>query len=394
MSNRAQDIDLGITKRLEGYRQRALHEWSMWRHAKNTRRKVEKFEAWLKQLQQDPPAVLLGANFAEYGGVRGHLLAIQKHSHLNVALAPPDQLMAAGLKPYDLKTTCRKAFFDFPASGIQVAHSHVFPWFVRWCRKHQKNGIRWIHTYHNLYFPEFARGELEPWQQEVNEVILTEAPDADVRISVSKWQQTYLREQHGIETEYIPNGVDVGLCDAADADRFSRNYHLDDYILYVGRNDPVKNPSEFVRLAQQMSDHTFVMIGDGLSVAALARDWDVQPPSNLLVFAALPHCEVLDAVAGCRAVVITSLREGMPTLALEGMTLRKPIVVTGDAGCVEAVAGGRFGYIYEAGNLDDLVEQTRRALRTELPLDQARQRIVDEFDWRAVAQQLDRIYQG
>ena len=386
MSSRAQDFDLGISKRLEGYRQRVLHEWSMWRHSKDEKRKSAKFGSWLKSLEQDPPDVLLGANFAEYGGVRGHLLAIQKFSQWKVALAPPAELLATGLKPYDLKTTCRQQFFDFPAGGIRVAHSHVFPWFVQWCREHQAHGIRWIHTYHNMYFPEFARGDLEPWQQEINEVILTEAPHADVRISVSKWQQAYLREQHGIETEYIPNGVDVGLCDAADADRFKQTARVDDYILYVGRNDPVKNPAEFVRLAERMCNQRFVMIGDGLSLAALTRDWNAPAPGNLSVFAALPHPEVLDAIAGCRAVVVTSLREGMPTLALEAMALRKPIVVSADAGCVEAVDGGKFGHIYQTGDIDDLLEQTTRALRNELPVERARQRIVDEFDWRRCAE--------
>ncbi len=106
---------------------------------------------------------------------------------------------------------------------------------------------------------------------------------ADVRLSVSKWQQEYLRSHHGIDADYLPNGVDVSSCDAADGERFKHKYRVSDYVLYVGRNDPVKNPAEFVRLAQQMPDRKFVMIGGGLTTTALATDWDVEAPSNLSV---------------------------------------------------------------------------------------------------------------
>ncbi len=166
---------LGIQARIAGYRRRLLHEWSMWRHASRTKQKSAKFDNWIDRLTRDPPDVLLGANFAEHGGVRGHLHAIQKHSALNVSLAPPEELIASGLSPHDFHTTFRQRFIDFPARGIRVVHSHVFPWFVHWCRAKQSNPVRWIHTYHNMYFPEFARGELESWQQEINDVILSEA---------------------------------------------------------------------------------------------------------------------------------------------------------------------------------------------------------------------------
>ncbi len=84
----------------------------------------------------------------------------------------------------------------------------------------------------------------------------------------------------------------------------------------------------------------------------------------------------------------------MPTLALESMALCKPIVVSNDAGCVESVDGGKFGHIYEIDELDDLVSKTNRALHGGLPVQDARQRVLNEYDWRVVAAKLDDIYRG
>jgi glycosyltransferase involved in cell wall biosynthesis len=265
---------------------------------------------------------------------------------------------------------------------------------IRWCRRQQERGLRWVHTYHNMYFPEFARGELEPWQREVNEALIHEARHADVRLSVSRWQQTYLRDTHGIETHYLPNGVDVEACDRGDAGRFRRRHGLSGpFILFVGRNDPVKNPADFVRLATALGGHNFVMLGEGLAAEVLRNDWAVDVPPNLRVLGAADHAGVQDALAACAALVVTSKREGLPTVVLEAMAHRKPIVVPREAGCVETVGGGEFGRIYQPGDLGDLVRQTQAALAESDRRDAARERVLAEYDWRVVAGKLDAIYQ-
>ena len=158
----------------------------MWRHARDQKRKAEVFRNWLSQLQTQSPDVLLGANFASYGGVKGHLQAIQSYSERSIGFAPPDALLASGITPHDLQTTFREQFLNLQAPGIKSIHSHVFPWYIQWCRERQGNGIRWVHTYHNMYFPEFARGELEGWQRDINSALINQACHADVRISVSR----------------------------------------------------------------------------------------------------------------------------------------------------------------------------------------------------------------
>ena len=365
------------------FRQRAAHA-----------RKERVFRNWLRDLTANPPSGLLGANFAKHGGIRNHIRAIQNHSALRIELAPPESVMQS-LATGDLTKTFLEAFFEFHPKGIRFLHSHVYPWFIQWCHHQQKqHGTRWIHTHHNWYYPEFGREVLEPWQEEFNEQFLFALRHADVSLSVSRWQQTFLRETHGLETQYVPNGVDVTICDRAVATRCHRKTGLLDFVLYVGRNDPVKNPADFVKLAVNLPKQQFLMLGQGLSNATLLNEWGVSVPANLKVMGEATHQETQDALAACSALVVTSKREGLPTLVLEAMTHGKPIVVPDEDGCLEAIGHGDFGFSYRHGDIDQLAATTIEASLDKTRCRRAPQRIAEEYDWRVVARKLDHFYEG
>lgn len=359
------------------------------RQAANRRRA---FETWLKQLRSSRHDVLVGANFAEFGGTRHHMHALKAFSSLNVALIPDDESLKR-ITEWSLKSEFRELFLQFDTSGIKAAHSHVFPWFIEWCHyQQQKSGLRWIHTHHNWYYPEFGRGELEPWQEEFNEQFMFALRHADVGLSVSKWQRDFLRKSFDLETHYLPNGVNVELCDAADAGQARRRTGLDEFVLYAGRNDPVKNPADFVRLAIRLPKYQFLMLGQGLSNVTLQKEWEVTVPENLKVIGEATHQETQDAIAACSVLVVTSKREGLPTLVLEAMTHGKPIVVPTEDGCIEAIGHGDFGFIYRQGDIDHLSAMTLEAISDRERCSRARKRILEEYDWRVVARRLDQIY--
>ena len=383
-----------IRRRIDAYRRRLRHEYIMWMFRKSEARKHRQFLEWQARLDAARPDVLVGANFVEFGGTRHHMKAIEKFSTLRVNLLPDDRLLRT-VTPYDLATSFRDDFLSYTPVGLKAVHSHVFPWFIEWChQKKQTHGIRWIHTHHNWYYPEFGRGELEPWQIEFNKQFLFALGNADVCLSVSKWQRDFLKKSFQVETHYLPNGVNVAICDAADAARARRKTGLDRFVLYAGRNDPVKNPADFVRLAISLPQHQFLMLGQGLSNTTLHDEWEVMVPGNLKVMGEATHQETQDAIAACSALVVTSKREGLPTLVLEAMTQGKPVVVPDEDGCMEAIGHGEFGFIYRQGDIDDLSAITSEAISDRERCSKSRKRILEEYDWRVVMQKLDRIYSG
>lgn len=378
-------------RKLRSARSLAAQAVARRRDVLNEKRKHREFDTWLGSLRTNPPDVLIGSNFAEYGGVRHHIHAIVRHSSLRIELAPPDQLLRS-IPPHEIRTGFRSRFLDFAPSNIKAVHSHVFPWFIEWCHHHKGKSL-WVHTYHLPYFAEHARDRLESWQEEINRVLVEDARHADVRVSVAKWQQTFLSEAHDIDTIYVPNGVDVEMCDAADSKRFTNHFGLDHFVLWVGRNDPVKGPQTFVELAIRMPSLQFVMIGRGLSTESASRDWNLEAPRNLKMLGELSHQETLDALSACSALVVTSKREGLPTLVLEAMALCKPIVVPDEPGCIEAIDNGKYGLSFQPGDIEDLVEKTSSALGEDR-CDAARARVLEEYDWRVVSKRLDAIYRG
>jgi glycosyltransferase involved in cell wall biosynthesis len=382
-----------LIKRLDGYRRWAMHELAMFQHRRMVQRKQAVFRQWLSQLNGDPPEVLVGPNFAEFGGVRHHIEAITRYSKATLQLFPPPEV-ASELTPYDVCSVFGEQLMTFQARGVRAVHSHVFPWFIEWCHRRQQDGIKWIHTYHLNYYPEHScDAKLNEMQRQINDALLNTAAKADTRICVSRWQVEELRTQHGIETEYLPNGVDLALSRLASASRFRKRFHENhEFILYVGRDDPVKNPGEFVQLAQKLPHLNFVMIGRGLDRETLEQTYQLQAPSNLALIGGVSQQSVQDAIAACRVLVVTSKREGLPTLVMEGMALGKSIVVPNEAGCMEAIGGGEAGLIYQLGNIEDLAEKTLAALHGPECIEGALRRVEREYDWRIVIPKLDAIY--
>ena len=377
--------------RLRGYAKKIRNGYSIWGCHRRSVRDLSRYYSWLFKIKQSRPDVFLGPDYST-GGVGGHVRAIRKYSALKVQLVP-DEAAMGGLGNFTAEI--RERFMEFNPTGSPAVHSHIEPWMIRWCHRQQERGLRWIHTHHNWYYPEFAKDKLAEWQVELNQGFLFALRHADVCLSVSRRQQEFLKVEHGIETEYLPNGVDVNACDLGDADRFRRRHHLaGPFLLYVGRNDPVKNPADFVRLALAMPALRFVMIGGGLTTETLREEWQVDAPANLTLPGPASHAGVQDAIAACSVLVVTSKREGLPTLVMEGMAHQKPVVVPDEAGCMEAIGDGEFGYIYQQGNIDDLVAKVELAKKDCSIGLRARQRILDEYDWRVVSRKLDQIYRS
>jgi glycosyltransferase involved in cell wall biosynthesis len=384
-----------LTERLDGYRRWVMHELSMHQYRRMMQKKKAVYSRWLSELSSNPPEVLVGPNFAEFGGVRHHIEAISRYSKTGLQLFPPAKV-AAALTPYDVCAVFGEQLMTFQPHGVRVVHSHVFPWFIEWCQRRQADGIKWVHTYHLNYYPEHSHdGVLNEQQVEINHALLEVAVKADVRLSVSNWQVDELREKHGIESRYIPNGVDLRLSERANSQRFLKRHSLDQFFLYVGRDDPVKNPGEYVLLAQAMPDHQFVMVGGGLSSDSLRTNYRVTTPPNLLILGNLSQQEVQDALAACRVLIVTSKREGLPTLVMEAMALGRVIVVPDEAGCMEAIGHGEAGLIYTLGDITDLESKATKAFHGSSDLGLcALERTIREYDWRLVSAQLDRVYRG
>lgn len=383
-----------MKRRLQGYWKRAKFEYSQWRWRRYFAGCRRAFDAWQRRFSEADAQVLLGMHFNRQGGVRNHLLAIQKYSALRVLLVPEESDLQSRLGPAIINENLDRFLETPPPRSAIAVHTHVLPALIDWAEKQAPGRLKWVHTHHALYQNEDGAGGTLPWQEQLNQAMLRAARESDVCLCVSRWEQRLLREKYGIEAQYLPNGVDVVLCESALAARFRRTAGLaNDFVLWVGRLDPVKNPRAFVELAAGLPRTQFVMIG-GITSADLLREYGLERPANLRLLPQLPHADVLDAIAACRALVVTSFREGLPTLVLEAMALQRAIVVPDEAGCLDATDGDRCAAVYRSGDLGDLHAKLEQSLRRDSANEEGKRRVLAEFDWRVVSRKLDGIYKN
>lgn len=324
------------------------------------------------------------------GGVRRHLECIERYSRHAIALypsTPSHQWLRTRLE----RDQYRSELGDELISRHSLFHTHVDPHFIGIAERAQKAGKPWLHTYHLLYFAEDWNNELAPWQQRINDSLLTRARKADLCLAVGSWLVEWLKEHHGIDSRFVPNGVDVEACDRACGSRFVESSGLDDFVLFVNSISRVKNPLAFVEAARRFPDQRFVMVGTDLVKEKIESTFEVELPKNLVALGPLPHDQTLDAIAASKSFVMTSHREGLPTVLLEAMAMNKPCVAPNLPWCRDAIKTDAHGILYEAGESDDLNAAIRRSLESNSFAD-ARGHVDALFTWPVIMKQIDSIY--
>jgi glycosyltransferase involved in cell wall biosynthesis len=214
-----------------------------------------------RSIQKKQLKIAIGPVFDEFGGVSQHILGIKKFSSHKIAEVPPKFVRTVISKNGRATWLYRKFMNKIGLSRYDVVHSHVDPWFTNLCLLSRTKTCKWIHTYHTFYFEKDYPNGLNVWQKEINKTLIRIASKADVKISISKWLHDYLLREYSIQTKVITNGIDLDECDKANPRKFINKYNLNDFILFVGNLQAVKNPRLFVELAIQLPKIRFVMVG-------------------------------------------------------------------------------------------------------------------------------------
>ncbi len=347
-----------------------------------------------RHIRKEQLKVAIGPVFDESGGVSQHIFGIKKYSTNRVKEVPSKFIRNIVNKSGRMKRIYIKLIDEIGLNYYNVLHSHVDPWFVSLCDSSKRNTNRWVHTYHTLYFEEDYPQGLKPWQKEINRSLIKVASEADIKISISRWLHDYLLERYSIRSEIIPNGIDLDKCNNANPEEFVKKFGVKDFILFVGNVSEIKNPQIFVKLAAQIPEVKFLMIGRNINKINLVKNYKVTIPKNLMLISEISHENTLDAISACKVFVMTSKREGMPTALLEAMGRGKPVVAPDHSGCKEAIHNSNYGYLYEPEAFDDLIDKTRKALISKGIGKRVQERVKINYDWKILAKKIDFIYES
>ncbi len=174
---------------------------------------------------------------------------------------------------------------------------------------------------------------------------------ADAVVCVSQAQADKVRAA-GTPEEHIlvvPNAVGpeaFAPAEPAYADKLQRFFtHPSARIVgAVGRLSPEKGFDLLVETAVQVPQANFVLFGDGPLKAALQQQIDRRGLAERFVLAGF-HADVGKYLPHFDVLTMSSHREGLPTVLLEGYAAGIPAVATAVGGIPEVIDDGRNGWL-------------------------------------------------
>lgn len=174
-------------------------------------------------------------------------------------------------------------------------------------------------------------------------------------------------------------------------------------IVCVGRLSPEKGQSglleAFASVRAKHPEVSLVLAGDGPDRSGLEETAKTLGVEDAVKFVGrLTEEEALAEIARSNVLVLPSFMEGLPIVLMEAMAIGVPVVASRVAGIPELVVDGKTGLLFTPSNWDELGNCMDRLLRDDKLCgsitEQARARVIDEFDGRKSAAKLAGILQA
>ncbi|MFL5589164.1 MAG: glycosyltransferase family 4 protein [Ktedonobacteraceae bacterium] len=215
--------------------------------------------------------------------------------------------------------------------------------------------------------------------------------DMFLPVSRSVAEQTRL-EKRGVPYQIVPNFIPDNVeAPENDAHALLAQLPENDFLLYVGDLMPDKGIDVLLEAHAQLNNHIpLVLIGRPVT-GYLERI-----PPNVLHLGRWSHSAIMQAWSRCAIALIPSIcPDACPTVAMEAMTMGRPIIASRIGGLIDIVDDGQTGLLVPPGDSQALREAIQGLLddpeRRECMTMMARQRVV-EFQAKSVVPRIEQVY--
>ncbi len=139
------------------------------------------------------------------------------------------------------------------------------------------------------------------------------------------------------------------------------NYDYDDSAIFMGRLTREKGVWSLLQAMQECRELNLKIAGTGPIENELKDYVRKNNMSNVKFLGYLNEKELKKVVAQSRFTIVPSIwHDNSPLVIYESMALGKPVLGAKSGGIPELVDNGKTGYIFEPGNVPDLVEKIRK----------------------------------
>ncbi len=199
--------------------------------------------------------------------------------------------------------------------------------------------------------------------------------------------------------EIVPNSIRFENFRTLAPDKsFMDKYRLDKFLLYVGRVDWNKGLEHVIQAMPELKNLglKFVIVGEDVGyrskLETLVAQMGVE--EDVIFTGKISHDMLMSAYAACTMFILPSFYEGLPTVVLEAMAYRKPVIATRTGGTKYVIKDGYNGFLIEYGDPGNIQKVVRESLKSDLPAigENARTDVETNYTWEASAGKIEKLY--
>ena len=217
------------------------------------------------------------------------------------------------------------------------------------------------------------------------------------RIVISRTIRNLVRDKYGLESDVIPNGVDLPELPSSTSALEKFGLRPGRYVLTVSRLVPEKRHKDLIAAyaTAKLNGWKLLLIGASdhpdayaVEVAALVR---ATPGAVLAGFQTGLVLRELYAHAG--VFVLPSSHEGLPIVLLEALSYGLPVVASDIPAHLEI--GLDETHYFPLGDVHELATRLQSFARMRWPVEMresTRRWVAERYDWRSVVKQTIRVY--
>jgi glycosyltransferase involved in cell wall biosynthesis len=228
---------------------------------------------------------------------------------------------------------------------------------------------------------------------------LTEIPSVKfphVITVVSEVQKNYLKERYGIESIYIPTGVNPPQIKKPD---LIKQYGLrgNDYLLFAGRLVREKGAHYLIEAYKRLrTGLKLVIAGDtAYEETYKSRLYQLAKNNNNIIFTGFVTGKLLhELFSNCHLFILPSEVEGLPTALLEAMSYGNCCLVSNIPENLEALNSS--GYSFKNMNTKDLSEKLNYLINDPVSVqsvkEKAKSYVLQNHSWDQIADDFEKLY--
>lgn len=216
----------------------------------------------------------------------------------------------------------------------------------------------------------------------------------DHLVAKSEWEKEQLLSDFRLPANRISvakNGVDPRFGLKAKGVKFIRRFGVENFLLTVGRVEPIKNQLSLLRATEGL-DVPVVFIGGGYTASNsyLFECKKLGKGHPVHFIDRLSHEELADALAAARAHVAPSFAETTSLVSLEAVLAGCPVVITKESPYQEYL--GKEVVTCDPYDVTSIRRAVERVLSRPQPVQSMRQHLIKELAWPNVARELATVY--